>query len=142
MKLTGKISESGKLLLPQRDMLTEWLRQRPDKSVELEIRVKRKKRSNPQNMYYWGVIVPAFFEIFTNAGLDIQTNEEAHEILKDRFNRMDICNKDGEVVNITKSTTKNDTFEQEEYHEKCRRWAADFWGVVIQLPNENLEFNF
>lgn len=142
MKLTGKISEQGKLLLPLKDLLTDWIKGNKGKNVELEIKVKRKRRSNPQNRYYWGVIVPAFYQIFLKAGMEMDCLEQAHEILKDIFNRMDICNDDGEVVSVVKSTTKNDTFEQEEYHEKCRMWASKFWGVRIPLPNEDAEFNF
>lgn len=42
MKLTGKISEQGKLLLPLKDLLTDWINGNRGKNVELEIKVKRK----------------------------------------------------------------------------------------------------
>lgn len=139
MKLHGHIDEKGNLLIPDRAILKDWLNGNKDKSVELEIKVRRKKRSNLQNAYYWNSIVNTFYQIFRNAGMDLQDEEEAHEILKARFNTEKVVNENtGEVVEVVKSTTRNNTFEQEEYHERCRRWAAEFWGVTIPLPNEQL----
>jgi len=139
MKLTGKISNDGRLLIPDRDMLTDWVRQHPNKDIQLEIKVRRKKRSNDQNEYYWAVIVERFFEIFNKAGWDIQSRDEVHEMLKAQFNREDKCNLQGEVVSVVKSTTKNDTLQAELYYERCRKWGAEFWGEYIALPNEAIE---
>lgn len=139
MKLSGKISPDGKLLMSDRDILTNWIAQHKGKSVELEIKVKRKKRSNDQNEYYWAVIVERFFEIFNNAGWDIQSREEVHEMLKDLFNREDKCNQHGEMISVVKSTAKNSTIEAELYYDRCRKWGAEFWGEYIALPNEAIE---
>lgn len=139
MKLAAKISDEGALLMPDRAMLTDWLHSNKGKSVALEIKVVRNKRSNPQNRYYWSSIVNAFYMIFRGAGIDVQDEHDAHEILKAKFNTEKIVKEDtGEVIEIPKSTTRNDTAEQEEYHEKCRRRPAEFWGVQIALPNEQL----
>lgn len=139
MKLYGHIDDKGKLLLPDRGVLQEWVKTHKDKDVVLDVKIKRKTRSNPQNRYYWNSIVNAYFEIFRNAGLDLQDPEEAHEILKAKFNTEHVVNEHtGEMVEVVKSTTRNDTYEQEGYHERCRRWAAEFWGVQIALPNEQL----
>lgn len=139
MKLYGHIDDSGKLLLPDRGVLNNWISTHKDKDVVLEVKLSKKKRSNNQNRYYWNSIVNTFFEIFRNAGLDLQDPQEAHEILKAKFNTEHIVNEQtGEAIEVVKSTTRNNTLEQEEYHERCRRWAAEFWGVQIALPNEQL----
>lgn len=46
MKITGKIDEQGKLSMANRAALIDWISQHPNKAVELEIKVRRKQRSN------------------------------------------------------------------------------------------------
>lgn len=140
MKFTGKIGTDRKLVMANRELLNEWINKHPDKHIQLEIKVLRGKRSSPQNRYYWGCIVNVFFEIFRNAGLEVEDEMDVHEILKSRFNTQKIVNEEtGEFFEVPKSTTLNNTFEQEEYHEKCRKWAAEFWNVTIALPNEQMD---
>lgn len=139
MKLQGVIDDNGKLVFNYRDMLIDWLNENKGKKVTFEIKVDRKKRSNNQNSYYWGIVIEIMYRVFREAGLELDTPMDAHDILKAKFNKEVVCNNQGEVIEVVKSTTKNNTFEQEEYHEKIRKWALEFWGVIIPLPNEQLE---
>ena len=51
------------------------------------------------------------------------------------------CCFDGKVVKMRKTTTENSTTMQEEYHEQCRQFAAEYLNIEIPLPNEKLTLN-
>jgi|GEM_PF-4342047 len=98
--------------------------------VEVTIQKRRKKTTMPQRKYYFAVIVAMIAEA---AGYDPSEHRtEVHEALKLRFLRVP---GDG-PLEITRSTESLTTAEREEYHENCRRFAAEFYGVYIPLPNE------
>jgi len=101
------------------------------------------KRSDQQNKYYWGVIVELIRLAINEINGENFTKEDIHEFLKNRFIKgKEISNESGEVISIRKSTTDNTTIMQEEYHENCRRFAAEFLNVYIPLPNEQTEIEF
>lgn len=110
----------------------------------LDIRITfeklRKVRSPRQNRYYRGVIVTLIQSALEDNWGEKYTNEEVHSFLKARFNYDEYYNEDtGEVVQIGKSTTKNNTEEMEVYHKRCRQFALEWFNVIIPLPNEQME---
>ena len=112
------------------------------KEITITIEKKRRKRSNEQNAYLWGCVYPlvkiGFFESYG----EVFSIEEVHEILKMKFNSIDLINEDtGEVVVAPKSTTKNSKFEQEQYHEHIRNFAKEWFNIHIPLPNEEIFIN-
>ncbi len=138
----GHIGQDGALKIAHRKILDKWISDRKGKNIEIVFSVKRKKRSNPQNAYYWCVIVAIMFDVFREAGHNVKDAQDAHEILKAMFNTEKMVNSNGEFVEVPKSTTSNNTLEQEEYHERIRRWTAEFWGVNIPEPNEQSTLTF
>ena len=95
----------------------------------------KKTRSNPQNAYYWSVIIPM---IRKQIGYE---PDEIHGVLKSKFLNpmtMRINNPDGAFddlvfVGDTKSL-KTDEFEK--YLSDIRSWASKFLHMFIPLPNE------
>lgn len=96
--------------------------------VEITVRKYRDQRSERQNNYYWGVVVPLLAQ---ETGYDA---ESMHEILKAKF-LMQSYSLKGEHIRAGRSTTTLDTVEFNEYTEDIRRWAAE-WGINIPQPNE------
>lgn len=135
----GKIT-NGVLSIRYRSLFDKALIAFGDCEVEIKVSKKFRKRTSPQNRYYWSVIVFYWKEILTAEYGEQITQAQAHEFLKANFNFKEIVNEEtGEVLRIPKSTTENKTFEMEEYHEICRQKAFEFFNVVIPLPNEQLE---
>jgi len=99
-----------------------------------------RKRSVNQNAYYWGVVVPMVRKGLFEIGFDeVQTYDDAHELLKKQFVRRQFANKQtGEVVTITGSTTGLSIPEFNEYIERVCKWSAEYLGVVIPSPNQEL----
>ena len=100
---------------------------------------KRKKRSNEQNAYYWGVIIPLFQQGIKECFGEMWDINTTHEHIKSQFNKEEKVNiKTSEVVQLYKSTTENSTIEMEEYHEKIRNWMLENMDIICPLPNEDL----
>ena len=110
------------------------------KIVDLTIRRATKQRSENQNRYYWGVIVPIWQDLLLKEWGELRNKEYTHEFLKANCGYEERVNEaTGEILRVPKSTTENTTVEQEEYHTACRLLAHDMFGVEIPLPNEQLK---
>lgn len=110
------------------------------KTVELTIRRATKQRSNSQNRYYWGVIVPIWQDLLLKEWGELRNKEYTHEFLKANCGYKERVNKEtGEILRVPKSTSENTTVEQEEYHLACRQLAFGMFETIIPLPNEQLK---
>lgn len=98
------------------------------KEAELILRAPQKRTTDPQRRYYFGVIVAMVCEA---AGYGPEYKDAMHEYLKGLF----LKDNSGPLP-LTRSTQKLTTVEREEYHDHCRRWAAETFGLYIPMPNE------
>ncbi|TAK57855.1 MAG: hypothetical protein EPO24_09310 [Bacteroidetes bacterium] len=116
-----------KLLLDKESAFRQSLIAYNDKQVILTLEVKRKRRSDQQNRYYWGVIIKILSTFF---GYE---EEEMHEALKMKF--LLVHGGDGKPDTI-RSTRKLTTVEFNDYIDKVIRWAAKEFNVVLPDPNQ------
>ena len=126
---------NGKLVIPKhvRFRMNRWIETIKDgTSIEIIIRPAKKRVTNDQRGYYWGVVVPIIAEYF---GYD---KDEAHEALKAEFNP--VPSKINPNQKIGGSTTKLSAEEfyrgETSYVERIVRWAAVEYGIDIPAPNE------
>ena len=97
----------------------------------IKIEKYSKKRSNPQNRYYHGVVLKYLSE---TTGY---STDEMHEVCKLKFLPYDRANRvTGEIQTFGRSTKELNTAEYEEYLEKIRVWAINYLDCLIPLPNE------
>lgn len=92
--------------------------------IEITVGVQKKRRSNPQNAYYWAVPVKLLGDYL---GYE---DDEIHEALKWQFLKIE-----GDPPSV-RSTKKLSTTEFNEYIEKIIRWAALEFQVVIPDPSD------
>lgn len=112
-------------------------------TIDVIFKKRKNKRSNRQNKYYWAVIVPITQNCLKEEWGEIWSLAEVHEFLKANCNFEELVNEEtGEVLRKTKSTTENDTKQQEDFHEKCRNLVSSFFNTEIPLPNEDIEIEF
>lgn len=97
-----------------------------------------RKRSIPQNAYYWAVLVPMVRAGLYDAGYDeVRTNEDAHVVLKHLHLKKNVVNKQtGETYQIDGSSAALAIPEFNDFIERICRWAAEYLGIVIPSPNE------
>jgi hypothetical protein len=96
------------------------------KPVRVSVTTAKKKRTDPENRYYWGCVIRILAEEFG------YTPDEMHLALKYKFVR------DGGLPDLPKigSTANKDTAWFEWYLEQIRIWASTDFGIYIPLPNE------
>lgn len=139
LELSAHIDQDGKMKIANRYMLTNWISQNKGRNVELKIERKRKKRSNDQNAYWWGVVIPLVYEGLNHLGNEF-TQMETHELLKAQCNAKEIEGKDGLLITAPHSTANLSTVEFMELIDRVQRWSAEYLGVVIPNPGEQLTF--
>ena len=129
---------NGKLV-SNRKPIQEAIATFEGKEIEISICKAKKKRSNPQNAFYWGVVVPIVRNGLIEIGYKL-TNERTHDFLKERFLKEELVNEEtGELLgSVSKSTASLTTTQFMEYMADINQFAAEFLGVTIPDPNEQL----
>lgn len=132
----ARITESHGLELVNKDAFRLWLLTfKPGTRVAVTVKKYRKKRTDPQNRYYWGVVVET---IRQHCGYE---KEEMHENLKRLHasspdpNYLAIPNSTRHLVRI-ESTARMSTERFSEYIEDVKRWAAVELGVYVPDAEE------
>jgi len=131
----GFVEDSGKLkMLPYvRESVKRWTATLRGCEVDIIIRKHKKKRTNDQNAYYFGVVIPILANHF---GYD--NAEDVHSDLKQKFNP--VKSKIDPNTTIGGSTAKMSTIEfmasDDSYVEKICRWAATEHGIYIPSPQK------
>ena len=130
----GKIErgESGKRLeVFDRDHMIAAIQRFPDDaSVVVSIRVNREKRSNAQNKFWHGVVIPAFAE---HCGYEFDEMKDALALELLPKEVVDV--KTGEVRIVPGHTSELNTKEFNELIERAQRLGAEM-GVYVPDPNE------
>lgn len=109
--------------------------------IVLQCEEFKERRSNPQNRFYFGIVVDLVRRGLKDLGWEPKTcsAEAVHEMLKREFLTVDEHVRDGVFLKRTRSTTELDTAEFSQYLEHCKQFAAENLGVLIPDPNEQLE---
>ncbi len=111
--------------------------------VRITLEKAKKKRTNNQNRYLWGLLYPLTQEAIKNEWGEIWSKDKVHDFYKLHFNYTEKINEDtGEVLKIPKSTTENTTSQQEDYHAQIRQFLKEWFNVNAPLPNEDIILNF
>lgn len=131
-----RLDEQGKFPDSLKSALQDIFARFPGKQLKLVISLYRRRRSNPQNAFYFGVVVPLVRQMFIDAGNQI-TPEETHYYIKKEIWRhiKKIKLPNGETKEVVDTSTKLTTSEWEDNLEKTRVWAAEF-GLELPYPNE------
>jgi hypothetical protein len=110
-----------------------------DLAVTVEVKIKKYKRSNEFNSYYWAVVVAMVSERLRELGHDVD-RDLTHEFLKGRFLYTEFTDPtSGEVMKIPRKTSELATEEFMAYIEQVKQFAAETLDIYIPDPNEQLE---
>lgn len=121
--------KNGLLYVSNPQTFKEYLQSLGEKALDVVVKVHRNARSDNQNRYLHGVILPT---LCNHLGY---SSDEMKDIVKTMFlKRFVIIN--GKEIEIVRGTAKLTTLEAETFFEQIRRWAAAELGLVIALPNE------
>lgn len=141
IELSGHIDENGVAKIHNNKELSAWFLKHAGKDFKIKVERKFKKRSNSQNAYYFGCVIPLINERLRELGNEF-SNQDVHEAMKSKFCVGEIVNENGVQEEFVRSTATLRTVEFMEYLDKITVWAAQFLGITIPLPNEAIEIDF
>lgn len=128
IEYTAKVKD-GKMTLINRKFFDKELENFEGQTVTVTIEKKKHKRSDQQNKYYWGVVVPIVTEGIKETG-EIVTTDQVHEFLKFTFLST------GEKIKFARSTTDLSTTDFLLYIDQIQIWASEFLNCYIPDPDE------
>lgn len=130
--------ENGKLKT-NRKALSEAIEQYNGKEITITIQRKKKTRSNLQNAFYWGCVVPIFKAAIYEQWGERQSTQEIHEFLKQNLHFIEKVNEStGEIIRLAKSTTVDSTVDFMVYLEEIRKFGKEWFGIDVPEPNEQI----
>lgn len=141
LELTGHIDQDGVMTIHNKPALSEWARQNPGRNILVKFERRGSKRSLPQNRYYHAVVVQSVLLGLRDIGYSL-SHDETHFFLKQKFNPVQIPNKEGEAIELPGSTTQMNKSDFSEYIERIAQWAAEYLNVVIPPANSDLKMQF
>ena len=106
--------------------------------VEITIQKARFKRSNPQNAYFHGVVIPIVTNGLKELG-HVTSNTEVKEMLKAKFLSEPLHLKEGVFMDRIKATSQLTKTQFADFIQEIQAFAAEFIGVQIPDPNEQLK---
>lgn len=99
----------------------------------------KKKRSNDQNAFYWGCIIPLMQEGAKDIWGESWNIYKAHKHLSGKFVFHESVNqKTGEITNTHKSTTELTTTDWEVYVTEIRIYLLSDFDIDAPEPNEKI----
>lgn len=113
--------------------------------VVVTIAKVKKKRSNQQNNFYWGVCVPLIQKGLLDATGELRSIKDIHyKILLPLFAPInEIVNTNtGECIEEKLTSSDLTTTQFCTYILEIQKWANEFLGIDIPNPNEEIELNF
>jgi hypothetical protein len=142
IKYQAKVDNSGHLIIHDRKSFYKEVNLLAGKDVFVTVEKMQRNRTNQQNRYYFGVLVPLVRQGLIDVGYNVSI-EETHDLIKAKFAKRELVNETtGEILKTVGSTAKMNTIEFANLVDSVVMWAAEFLGVVIPLPDEQVEMQF
>ena len=114
-----------------------------DKRILITVSERKPYKTNSQNSYYWGVVLPIIQAGIIDTG-ERMTADKVHELLKYRHGVNDQIPdpETGEVLHVAKSLSTYTKEEMSEYIDACIHWAFDILNVQVPAPGEIEKLTF
>jgi len=122
-----------------RNLVLDLINSFEGKEVFISIERVKKKRSNPQNSFYWGVCIPLIQNGLKDATGEFRSADNIHyKILLPMLAPItELVNKDtGECIEERLTSSEMSTIQFSEYIMEIQKWSAEFLNVDIPNPNE------
>lgn len=130
--------KDGELIISRKSDYKEFLSELEGKECSVSISKQRTERSISQNSAWWGVVIPMAREGLKQQGWRL-SKEEVHEMILSMFSFEEKINENtGEVQKFRRGSSELSTVEFCELYAQTQQWAAEYLGVNIPSPNEQI----
>lgn len=142
-KITITTNVNGGNLKRNRNLIIDAIKSFEGCDVLITLEKPKKKRSNPQNAFYYGVVIPIVQNCLRDAGY-LMTNEATHDLIKLKFLKETILTNEetGEIVERVKSTTELSTSQFMDFVAEISIFTNEYFGVNLPQPNDDLTLQF
>lgn len=143
MKIQIRTSVTNGKLTRNRNLILDAINSYEGRDLLISFEKPKKQRSNGQNRFYYGVVLPIVKSCLKNAG-HVLSIEQTHDLIKLKFLKetLFINESTGEVVERIKSTTELSTSQFMEFLFEINQFTMEYFNTSIPEPNENLTLNF
>ena len=143
MKIQIRTNVINGNLKRNRNQILETIKSFEGKNVLITFEKPKKKRSNNQNSYYWGIVIVLIKSALKDTGNNLNTND-VHDLLRLKFLKETISIKEetGEVIERVRSTTELTTSQFMDYIAEIQQFAAEYFDLIIPDPNTEIILNF
>jgi len=122
-----------------RTIILQAIKSFENSDVVLTLEKPKKKRSNNQNRFYWGVLIPLMQSGAKDLWGEVWSIDKAHKHLSNKFVFHESINeKTGEISNTPKSTTELTTTGWEVYMTEIRIYLLEDFDINAPSPNEEI----
>lgn len=138
-------SISNNVFKRNRNLVLNAIKYFNDKDVIITFSKPKKSRSNNQNRFYWGVVLPLVQNGLLDATGELRSVDNIHyKILLPLFAPLnEIVNKEtGECISERLTSSEMTTTQFMEYIMEVQKWSAEFLSIDIPNPNEENLLNF
>lgn len=145
MKIEIRTSIENNIFKRNRNLVLNAIKHFNNKEVVITFSKAKKERSNQQNRFYWGVVIPLIQNGLLEATGELRSNENIHyKILLPMFAPVnELVNKDtGECITEKITSSDMSTTQFMEFILEVQKWAAEFLNIDIPNPNEETLINF
>jgi hypothetical protein len=139
MKIEVTTSIHNGLFKRNRNTVLEAIKSFNGSDVVLTIDKVKKKRSNNQNAFYWGVLIPLMQKGAKDTWGESWSIDKAHKHLSKIFVFHESVNqKTSEITQTPKSTTELTTTDWEVYVTEIRIYLLENFDIDAPEPNQEL----
>lgn len=130
--------KDGRLIIEDKISFLQEIKKYQDRNFLISVEPIKNKRTIKQNAYYWGGVIGTLCQTFEG-----HTSQEMHELMKIKHLSKEIqlrVVRKGIMIEeniIVSSETKTlSTTEFNEYIERIRQWALEYYECYIPTPEE------
>ncbi|HMS42721.1 MAG TPA: hypothetical protein PKE69_20995 [Pyrinomonadaceae bacterium] len=137
---TGRVTD-GKLVFPAAD-LERIIKVFDGKTVAITANLPRKKRSERQNKWYWGAIVPFVKRLYSDAGMDYspaQIHDFLNRFLPEKTPVVDMLT--GEVYAPKTRYSKLSTVAFMAFVDNINKYLMELNGSTLPTPDDLLHLD-
>lgn len=140
----AKVSTDGIMTIQNRTAFNKELELFAGKEVEIVVKRKRSRRSNPQNRYFHGVAIPIVKQRLLELGFDeAHSNEWVKDFIKFNCLKVEVTNPGtGEIMETLGKTSGLNKSEFADMVERLERFCAEKLDIQLPMPGEVLTLNF
>lgn len=141
LELFADVTEQGSLTNSKQSELNRFVESFAGKRIKISVERKYNQRSNNQNRFFHGVVIPIIQQGLIEAGWN---EAKSFEWTKD-FIKMNCLVKEyvnentGEVKKSIGKTSELSTSEFMNLISEIQQWASEYLNVYVPEPNEQIE---